>query len=167
MGHQQLGIARTARCCRAVDGDDDRQGTLNGLDASVDVALHGDATILYLEYLLGIGYLGESQLLGHLRTYLSGVAIDSLTASDDDVVLAYLADGCREGIRCSQGVGTGKGAVGEQVATVSAAKHTFAHNLCRAGRAHREHLDRSTRILFLEAQGLLQGIQILGIEDCR
>ena len=41
--------------------------------------------IFDLENLLGIGHLRQTELFGHLRTYLGRIAVDGLAACDDHV----------------------------------------------------------------------------------
>ena len=88
-----------------------------------------------------------------------------MASTEDDVILSHLAYGSGEGIRCGQGVGTCKGAVREQVASVGTAEEALAHHLGGTLRTHREHLYGRARMLLLEAQCLLQCLHVIGVDD--
>ena len=53
-------------------------------------------TILKLKDFLGISNLGQTEFLGYLRTNLCGVTVDSLTASEDYVIIAEFLDSLSE-----------------------------------------------------------------------
>ena len=118
-----------------------------------------------LEDFLGVCHLVETQFLCHLGTHLGGVAVNGLTASDDDVDIANLLDGGGEGIRSGEGVGACEEAVGEQPARVGSTEEALADDLTGARRAHGEHADGAAWMLLFEAQGLFKGIQVFGVED--
>ena len=107
--------------------------------------------LLHLEDLLSIGHLVEPQLLCYLRAHLGRVAVDSLSATDDDIHIANLLDGRGQCIGCGQRIGT--------------SVQSLADDLARARRTHRQQAYRAPRVLLLEAQGLLQRIKVFGIED--
>ena len=132
------------------------------------MALHRDDPFLAGEHLLGVGNLVEPQLLGHLGTHLCGVTVDGLTAADDEVGIGhYMLDGCGQGIAGGQGVGSCKSTVGEQIASVRTAVHGFSDYLGRTAGTHGDDDDGGAGVLVLQAQCLLQSVQILGIEDGR
>ena len=82
------------------------------------MAADGGDVVFNLEDFLSISHLVETQFLCHLGTHLGSVAVDGLTAADDDVDIANLLDGGGEGIRSGEGVGACEEAVGEQPARV-------------------------------------------------
>ena len=55
------------------------------LHAMLQTAGDGELVALYLIDLLAVGDYVDAELLTHLRSHLSGVAIDSLTATEDEV----------------------------------------------------------------------------------
>ena len=114
--------------------------------------------------LLGVGHLRPVQLLGDLRPDLSRIAVDGLTASDDDVGI-HLERRARQRIGGSQRIGTRELTVGQQHAPVGTAEHPFADNLRSAAGPHRQDLDPAARKHVLEHERLLQRIEVLGIED--
>ena len=115
-----------------------------------------------------IRYLVQAQLLSHLRSYLSRVAVDSLTTADDEIdIRADMLDGSSEGIARGQGVGTCEGAVGKQIAAIGTSVHRFANYFGSTARAHRDDGDGRAWELVFQSQGLLEGIEVLGIENGR
>ena len=165
--HDALGILRAARRGATVYGDQHRQRDLHRLDTAIDVAADRGDAILDTEDFFGVGHLVETEFLGHLRTDLGGIAVDGLTAAEDDVNPADLLDGGREGIGGSEGVSTGEEAVGQQPAFVSSAIEAFTYDFSGTGRAHREHADGGAGVLFFQSERLLEGVQVVGIEDGR
>ena len=59
-----------------------------------------------------------------------------LAAADDDVIIAYLPDGGGKGVGSGQRIGSGKSAVGQQIAVVGAAVKSFTDNFGCASRSH-------------------------------
>ena len=76
------------------------------------LALNNNTVAFDLE-ILGIADVGQSQMLGDLRADLSRIAIDSLTAGDDEIVFQVLDCG---GDRRGRGprIGAAERAVGDK-----------------------------------------------------
>ena len=128
--------------------------------------------ILNLLYLFGVGHLVQAQLLGYLRTHLSGIAIDSLTTANHHIhmpdFLVNLLDGFGKKISSGQGVGTGTLTVGKQPTTVGSAIEALTNDLTGTRGTHRYHTHLDVvGISVLDAESLLQGVQVLGVEDGR
>ena len=70
-----------------------------------------------------VGNLRDVQLLSDLRTNLSGITVDSLTAAEYDVVLlqANLLNSSSQDLGSSKGIGTAELTSGNQNAFVSTA----------------------------------------------
>ena len=156
--HHQLGVGGTALGGRAVDGDHQRQRGLDDLHAAVYHAADGGLAVLYLEYLLGVGYLVQAKLLRHLRPHLGGVAVDGLAAADDEVNVADLLDGRGQGVARGQRVCSGEEAVGEQPAGVGAAVEAFTYDFTGTRWTHGQQSHRGAGVLLFDAERLLQGI---------
>ncbi len=136
------------------------------------MAADSNLPVFNLLHFLCIGHLIEAQLLGYLRTYLGSIAINSLATTNDQIHMTYLfvdlLNGFRKEISSSQRVGTCTLAVGQQPTTVCAAIETLANNLTSARRTHRHHANLNiVGIGVLDAQRLLKGVQVFGVEDGR
>ena len=106
------------------------------------------------------------QLLGDLGADLGGIAVDGLTAAEDDVLGADadLVDGSGQDLGGGEGVGTAELTGGNQHAAVSAAGHQLTqHALCRR-RAHGDDDDFAAGLI-LQLQGSLDGVQVVGVGD--
>ena len=70
----------------------------------------------------GVSDLGQVQLLSDLGTHLGGIAVDSLTAAQHDVVLLHadLVDGSGQDLGSSVGIGTAELTGGNQIGLISA-----------------------------------------------
>ena len=94
------------------------------------------------------------QLLGDLGADLSGITVDGLTATENDVLGADadLVDGSSQDLGGSEGIGAAELAAGNQHAAVSAAGHQLTqHTLCRR-RAHGDDDDLAAGLV-LQLQG--------------
>ena len=136
--HHQLGILGTTRSSTSVNSDNHWQRSLYRLHTTVDDTLDGCFTILNRKNLLSVCNLVEAQLLSHLRTYLSGITVDSLTTTNHDVYIANLLDGSSQRIRGSKGIGTSEETVGQQPARISATIKSLTDNFTCTRRTHRE-----------------------------
>ena len=165
--HHELGVARAAGRGVAVHRDEQGQGCFHALDASVDGAQGGDFAVLHLLDGGDVSHLVEVELLCHLRAYLSRVAVDSLAAANHEVGHADLLNRLAQCVARGERIGTGKGAVGEQHAAIGSAIQSFADNVCGAGRSHRENGNRRAGVLVFEAQRLLEGVEVFGVENSR
>lgn len=157
-------MARTALGSRSVDGHHQRQAASDRLDAMLQPAADQQLVALDADDLLGVGHLRPVQLLGDLRSDLSRIAVDGLTAGDDDVGI-HLERRARQRIGGSQRIGARELTVGQQYAPVGTAEHPLADNLRSAAGPHRQDLDPAARKHVLEHERLLQRIEVLGIED--
>ena len=107
----------------------------------------------------------EVEFFGHLGAYLSGVAVDGLAAAEDDVDLAQLAYGLREGIGGGQGVGACKAGVAEDEAVVGATGAGVFDNLGGTLRAHGDDGDMAAGHAVFDLQGHLECLEVFGVED--
>ena len=130
------------------------------------MTLHANIVLRTLEHFLGIGNLVQAKFFGHLGAYLGCIAVNGLATSDDDIhVGAKVLDGRGQRIAGGQCVGSGKGTVGEEVASVGTTIDSLADDLGGTAGAHRKHDYRRAGILLFEAERLLQGIKVFGIEN--
>ena len=107
----QFSITRTARSCRTVDSNHDRQRAFYSFNTTVDVTFHLNLTIAYFQNFFCVCDLRQSQLFCYLRTYLCRVTVDCLTATDNNVILTDFADGSGKCVRRSQCVCTSESTV--------------------------------------------------------
>ena len=77
----QFSITRTARSCRTVDSNHDRQRAFYSFNTTVDVTFHLNLTIAYFQNFFCVCDLRQSQLFCYLRTYLCRVTVDCLLPS--------------------------------------------------------------------------------------
>ena len=98
---------------------------------------------------------------------MCGIAVYGLTAADDEVRNAYLADGHGEGVARGKGVGTTKGTVGEEDSIVGTTIEGIAEHIGSLGKTHGQHSDGGTGELFLQTKCLLQSVEVFWIEDGR
>jgi hypothetical protein len=132
----------------------------------VQGSLGHDLAAFDLDDRLGVGDLRDAELLGQLRAHLGGVAVDGLTTAQHDVEGPGLLHGALQGVRGGQRVGAGELAVGQQDHAVGAPEEGFAQDSGRLGRPHRDH-GHGAPAPFLDLEGHLQRVQVLGIEDGR
>ena len=131
------------------------------------MAFYGNLSgcFVHIQNLFRISNLRQSQLLSHLRAYLCRIAVDGLAAADDDVIIAYLPDGGGKGVGSGQRIGSGKSAVGQQIAVVGAAVKSFTDNFGCASRSHGQDGYGGARMCIFQPESLLKGIQVFGVED--
>ena len=106
------------------------------------------------------------QLLCDLRANLSGIAIDCLTAAEDNVLGANadLIDSSSQDLAGCKGIRTAELTAGNQNSLVSAAGQQLTqHTLCRRG-THGDNNDLAAGGV-LELQGSLQSVQVIGVGD--
>ncbi len=106
------------------------------------------------------------QLLSDLGADLGGVAVDGLTAAEDDVLGADadLVDGSSQNLGGSEGIGTAELTAGHQHAAVRAAGDQLTqHAFSRRG-AHGDDHDFAAGLIF-QLQGSLHGVQVVGVGD--
>ena len=87
----ELHVAWATWSSTSVYGDNQWQWSLNSLHTTINEAAYSSLAILYLEDFLCVGYLVQSQLLSHLRTYLGCITIDSLATTDHRWLQSALA----------------------------------------------------------------------------
>ena len=110
-----------------------------------------------------IRHMGKAQDLSHLRSDLSGITVDGLTATGKRCPLGptpILLTAAGQDLGGSEGIGTAELAAGDQHAAVSAAGHQLTqHTLCRR-RAHGDDDDLAAGLV-LQLQGGLDGVQVV------
>ena len=170
--HHTLHVARTTGGGTSVHCQHARQRTFHRLHATVDVTDSNNLLNIlnfsnFLNF-LHISYLIQPQFFCYLRAHLRGVAVNGLTTADNQIHIGtYVLDGRCQGITGGESVGTGKCAVGKQIATVGTAIHGLAYHLCGTPRAHGQHLNSRAGEFVFQSESLLQCVQVLGIEDGR
>ena len=82
--HQALGVAGATFCGRAVYGHNAGQGSDYGLDTVFEATFYGHFAVLHFEDVFCVCHLGNTELFCNLGAYLSGIAVDSLAAAEED-----------------------------------------------------------------------------------
>ena len=133
------------------------------------MTFHGNflGGFVHVQNLFCVGHLRQPQLFGNLRAYLGGIAVDGLASADDDVIVAYLLDGCGKGIRSGKRIGTCKGAVGQQIAVVGTTVKSFTNNFGCTSRSHGQDGNGGARMFIFQSESLLKSVQVFGVEDGR
>ena len=64
------------------------------------LTVNGDLAsfFIHVQYFFSISDLSQAQLFCYLRTYLSGITIDSLTTTNNQIIVTDFLDGCSQGI---------------------------------------------------------------------
>ena len=106
------------------------------------------------------------QFLSDLGTHLSGIAVDGLTASQDDIVLlnAVGIDGGGNDLGGSVGVGAAELTGGDQNAFVHAHGHQLTQHALGGRRTHGERHDLAAQLV-LQSQSGLDSVQVIGVDD--
>ena len=136
--HDQFGILRTTGSSASIYSDDHGQRSLYGLHTTVDDTADERLAILHFHDFLSVCHLIQTQLLSYLWTNLSGITVDSLTTTNDDVHIANLLDGSSQRVRGSEGIGTCEKTVGQEPTGISATIKSLTDNLACTWRTHRE-----------------------------
>ena len=172
-GDQRLAVAleraahgQVTRGVQLLDAGDHAGGLdLDGHVAVLQHALDGQG-VAVLGDLTGIGDLGQMQLLSDLGAHLCGIAVDGLTASQDDVILvdAVGVDGSGDDLGSSVGIGTAELTSGHQNALVHAHGHQLTQHALggRGTHGERHHLAAQ---LVLQSQSGLNGVHVIGVDD--
>ena len=114
-----------------------------------------------------IGDLGDAQLLGDLGTDLSGIAVDGLTAAEDDVAFAETVglDAGGDDLAGGEGIGTAELTAGDQDGLVGAHGQQLMDHGGGSRRTHDDDDDLGIRNLIAEGQSSLDGVQVVGVGD--
>ena len=161
----QFRVARTARSCRAVDSNHDRQRALYGFNTTVDVAFHCNLVFTYFQNFFCVCDLGQSQLFCYLRTYLRRIPVDSLTTTNNNVTVTYFADSSSQRVRSSQCICTGESTVGQQVTVICTTEKSFTNNVGSTTWSHCQNGNGRAWMSIFQSKSLLESIQVFGIED--
>lgn len=86
----------------------------------IDVTLDDNlaSCLIEREDLLSVSNLSETELLSDLWTYLSCITVDSLTTTEDDVIVTDLLNGLADCVTCGKCVCTAKTAIGYDVTSI-------------------------------------------------
>ena len=133
MGHAPAGRGRARLVGAADHGQQAGQAAPDQLGALLEGPLHDDLRRLPAQDGLGVGDLGEAQLLGDLWADLGGVAVDGLPPAEDQVKARRSCRWRIEGVGGGLGVGAGELAVGEQDDPVGAAVERLAQTSAARG----------------------------------
>jgi len=117
--------------------------------------------------LIDIGQLGKVQPYSQTRSHLSGVPIDGVFTAEDQVhrpFLLELLDGLSQDIGGGQGIGAGKGPVGEQYGPIRSHAQGFSKDrLCLRG-SHGNSRYPTPQLLF-ELDRCFQGMGVKGVHN--
>ena len=163
-------------------GDDAVDGHVARLDAAGQSG--DDAGSLHLEHLVAVlelfadgeglgglivlevfhvGDLRQVEVLGNRGTHLGGVAVDGLTAGDDEVDI-HGAQGAGEGAAGGQRIGTAELAVGEQDGAVDTHGEGLAEDGLGLGKTHGDDGDVGT-VFVLQLQGVFKAALVVGVHN--
>ena len=117
-----------------------------------------------------VGHAGNLKGTGKLGTNLGRIAIHRHLAADEQVeVLVERLDAAFESIGGCQGIGTCKGAIGQQQRVVGASGDAVAQQRLGRGDAHRHHrhahIHAKADKVVLQRQRAFQSARIKGIND--
>ena len=106
------------------------------------------------------------QLLSDLGTHLSGIAVDSLTAGQDDVVILHAVgvDTGSDDLGGCISIGAAELTSGDQYALIHAHGHQLTQHAFCGRRTHGESHDLAAQLI-LQGQSSLNGIQVIGVDD--
>ena len=106
------------------------------------------------------------QLLSDLGADLSGIAVDGLTAGQNDVVLLHAVgvDGGGDDLGGGVGIGAAELAGGDQDALVHAHGHQLTQHALGGRGTHGERHDLAAQLV-LQSQSGLDGVQVIGVDD--
>ena len=130
----------------------------------VILSLNDEAVALNLDALC-VRDADETEMLSYLRTNLSRIAIDSLTACDDQIVLEIL-NCCCNCRRCRPCISAAKRTAGEQNSFVSAHSESFAKSEVCLRRSHGYYCNMSAVLVF-QTQSSFQTCLIVRVYDRR
>ena len=104
------------------------------------------------------------QLFSDLGADLCGIAIDCLTAAEDDILRANadLVDSCSKDLAGCEGIGTAELTAGDQNSLVRTAGQQLTQHAFGRRRAHGNNNDFAAGGV-LELQGSLQSVQVIGV----
>ena len=100
----------------------------------VIVAFNHDAVAIHIQA-GSVGNVGDAQVLSHFRANLRSIAIDSLTAADDQIVID-LGDGTGNGRRSCPSISATERTVRNQVRIIGAHGQSFMQNGFRLRGSH-------------------------------
>ena len=127
------------------------------------LTLNDYAVSIYLD-LLCIRDNWKSKMLSDLRTNLSCITIDSLTACDDQIIVK-LSDRTSDCCRCCPGISTTKYTVCYKNTLVSAHSDCFLKNICSLWKSHCKNCNLSA-ILILQSKSCLKTSLIIWVHNC-
>ena len=102
-------------------------------------------------------------MLGNLRSNLCGIAIDSLTACNNQVII-QIADSACDCLGGSPCISATQNSVGYQDSVVSAHSHSFTENLFCLGKTHGDN-GNLCAVLIFQSQCSFQTCLVIGIHD--
>ena len=115
------------------------------------------------EDILRIADVRDIQVLGNLRTDLSRVAVDGLTARDDQIIGQLLDAGSNRG-GSGQRIGTAERSVGDQNGFIGTHSKRLAQRRVGLRRTHGNDRDMSAKLI-LQAKSSLKASLIVGVND--
>ena len=124
-----------------------------------------DLTAIDLDF-LDISNLWDTELFSDLRTYLSGIAVDSLTAAHNDIFFfnADFLNSSGEDLGSCEGIGAAEFTAGNEDSFISAHCEQFAEHFCRWGGTHGND-DDLCAIVILELESGFDRIFIIWVNN--
>ena len=164
-GGDDAADGHVARLDAAGQGGDDAGGLhLEHLVAVLELFADGEGLggLIVLE-VFHVGDLRQVEVLGDLGTHLGGVAVDGLTAGDDEVEV-HGAEGTGDGAGGGEGIGAAELTVGEQDGAVDAHGEGLAEDGLGLGQTHGDDGDVGT-VFVLQLQGVLEAALVVGVHN--
>ena len=104
-------------------------------------------------------------MLGNLRANLCGIAVDSLAASDDQIIF-QVTDRSGQCLGGSPGIRTAEYSVSYENTIICAHSHSLAQNFFCLGKTHCDYGNFSA-VFVLQSQCGLQTCLIIRVHDCK
>ena len=104
------------------------------------------------------------KVLGDFRSNLSRIAIDCLTAGDDEIIVEVAESAC-DGYGSSPGICAAESAVSNKDTLVGAHSHSLAENFICLRKTHGENRNLCT-VLVLQLKSSLKACLVIRVHDC-
>ena len=134
------------------------------MDAVLELTADNDAVAFELQ-VLGVADMGQAQMLGNLRSDLRRIAVNGLTACDNQVI-GQLLNGRRKRGRGCPGVSPAERAVRDEDSVVSPHGQRLTQGHIGLHRSHAQHRDMGAELVF-QTKRRLKARLIVRIDDRR
>ena len=112
--------------------------------------------------LLRKGDLRKIQDFCQLWTYLTGIAVDRLTSTKDQIVFFYLLYGSGKDVGSRQSIRAGKRPIAQEYRLVNTHGECLPQGVFSLGGAHGQDADVGAGVLLTEGERGLQGVPVVG-----